>query len=104
MFDIVDCGPRNRFVITDGEGNYLCAHNCQSVARDVFSHGLILAEQAGLNPVLTVYDEVVCDVPAADAEDANQELDRCMTTPPEWMPTVPLRSEGKAVDRYSEAK
>ena len=90
-------GPRFGFY-----GGKLCENMVQALARDVFAEGLLRVEAAGLNPILTVHDEVVCEVPAADAQAACAEAVRLMTRPPEWAAGLPLAAEGIVADRYTK--
>lgn len=80
-------------------------HNnvCQGTARDVLAEAVIRIEyELGLPVVLTVHDEVLVEVDAADAEDARIAIERVMATPPEWLPNIPLASECFIADRYSK--
>ena len=74
----------------------------QAMARDVFAEGLLRVDGAGLNPILTVHDEVVCDVPETDAAAACAEALRLLTQTPEWAPGLPLAAEGTVADRYQK--
>lgn len=64
-----------------------------------FSLGLERAEAEGLNPVLHVHDEIVCEVPDALAI-APAELVACMTEAIEWAPGLPLAAKGFQCTRY----
>jgi DNA polymerase len=70
------------------------------MARDVFAEGLLRVEAAGLNPILTVHDEVICEVPEAAAADTLPEIIRLMTVPPVWAPDLPIEAEGCLADHY----
>lgn len=59
---------------------------CQSVARDVFSVGLLKVAQTQ-QVLMTVYDEIVCECPLATRK---EELTDSMAIPPDWMPSIPL--------------
>jgi len=54
------------------------------------------------NVVLTVHDEVVCEVPVAQAEQALLELESTMETPPAWAPTLPLKAKPVIMHRYGK--
>jgi len=80
-------------------------HNnlCQGTARDVLAEAVQRIEsELGLPVVLTVHDEVLVEVDAADANNAKIEIERIMATPPEWLPNIPLASECFVADRYSK--
>lgn len=83
-------------------GGSLTENLIQAVAADVFGHGLMLVEQAGLNPVLTVHDELVCEVPEAAAERALGQVLELMAATPAWMPDLPIEAEGKVLRRYGK--
>ena len=92
---VVRGGPRLRFY-----GGKLCENMIQAMARDVFAEGLLRVEAAGFNPILTVHDEVVCELPGAKAEAALPEIIRLMTVPPVWAPDLPLAAEGEVASHY----
>lgn len=54
---------------------------CQSAARDCLGQSLINLEEAGLLPYmrLPIHDEVLCSVPAGEAQDFAKHIERCMT-------------------------
>lgn len=81
-------------------GGKLCENLIQAIARDVFAHQLLAVDAAGLNPVLTVHDEVICEVPADHAPEALQTLLTLMNTPPPWAPDLPLAAEGEIATHY----
>jgi DNA polymerase I-like protein with 3'-5' exonuclease and polymerase domains len=90
-------GPRLNFY-----GGRLCENLIQAIARDVFADGLLRVEDAGLNPILTVHDEVICEVPEGQAEDALREALRLMTIPPAWAPDLPVAAEGEIAAFYKK--
>jgi DNA polymerase len=92
---VVRGGPRYSFY-----GGKLCENLIQAMARDVFAEGLLRVEDAGLNPILTVHDEVICEVPEAAAADALPEIIRLMTVSPVWAPDLPIEAEGCLADHY----
>lgn len=85
------------------DGRALIVHNCenatQAVARDVFMHGLRLAEAAGYAVVLRVHDELVCEVPDTD-EFTTEGLAALMSTNPSWAIGLPLAAAGHETKRY----
>jgi DNA polymerase len=105
VFDILNCGPRHQFVVrASASSPILIASNCcQGTARDVLGEAVLAIEyELGLPVVLTVHDEVLVEVDAADAEDARVEVSRIMARPPEWMPDLPLASDCFVSDRYEK--
>ena len=68
--------------------------NCtQGLARDVFKHGQLLAEENGYPVILPVHDELVCEVPDSE-EYTVHGLEEMMATVPVWAPGLPLAAEG----------
>jgi len=72
----------------------------QATARDVLAGMVLAAEAAGLPVVLHVHDEIIIEVPQESADESLQTLTRIMSTPPDWMPTLPLACEAKITTRY----
>jgi DNA polymerase len=60
-----------------------CENITQAVANDLLRHALKRLEAEGLDCVLHVHDEVVLEVPEADADDAAARLVEVMCQPPE---------------------
>lgn len=52
--------------------------------------------------VMTTHDEIVYCVPTGKARGALKIIERVMTTPPEWMPDLPLAVEAKITDIYDK--
>jgi hypothetical protein len=79
-------------------------NNCsQGIARDVFAEKITEIEyRLGLPVVLTVHDEVLVEVDAADAKDAQREISRVMATAPQWMPDIPLASDCNIMQVYEK--
>jgi DNA polymerase I-like protein with 3'-5' exonuclease and polymerase domains len=103
VFDIRDCGPKNRFVVRGSQDQLLIAHNCsQSLARDVFCYHLRQIEEAGHKIILHVHDEVVIECLDRDAERTLADVTQIMRTPPPWIPDIPLDAEGHVVKIYTK--
>ena len=76
---------------------------CQGTARDVFAEKITEIEyKLGLAVCLTVHDEVLVEVDAADAKDAQREISRVMATAPQWMPDIPLASDCNIMQAYEK--
>ncbi len=80
-------------------GGRLVENACQSVARDILAHGMLLAEQHGYEIVGHVHDELICEVPDEDRFSA-AELSRLMATNPPWADGLPLAAAGFDTRRY----
>ena len=75
----------------------------QAVCRDLLATAVLLAERAGLNPILHVHDELVCERPAATAEDDLRRLVGLMSTPPPWADGFPVKVGGYTTPRYGKS-
>jgi len=74
-----------------------CENICQAAANDV-----LRATLRQVNAVLHVHDEVVLEVPDADAEAEMTRLQEVMCTPPEWAQGLPLDAEINVMERYGK--
>ncbi len=78
-------------------GGKLVENITQAVARDCLFHAMTNLDRAGYQIVFDVHDEVILEVPAAEAD-----LDRVveiMSQPIPWAPGLPLNADGW-VDSY----
>ncbi|PTL86202.1 MAG: DNA polymerase [Candidatus Liberibacter europaeus] len=80
-------------------GGKLTENIVQAVSRDILAQGMINATQAGYPIVLTVHDEIVCEVPDTSEYNA-QTLCELMTQNPIWAKGLPLKAEGYEAKRY----
>lgn len=83
-------------------GGLLAENIVQATSRDLLADALVRAEDAGLNPVLHCHDEIVCDVPASEADAALRALEEIMheRTAPAWAEGCPISCEGFVSERY----
>lgn len=101
VFDVINCGPRNCFMVWAG-GAPLIVHNCtQAVARDVLAANLARVEAAGYKIVLSVHDELITETPDTDGFSADG-LAALMATPPKWAKDLPLAAAGFESYRYKK--
>lgn len=92
VYDLLNCGPRNRFTIITEFGPVII-HNCenidQAISRDVMVHHLTtVAEQ----PILHVHDEIVFEIPVAN-RNSLMRVENLMQSPPAWADGLPLGVE-----------
>lgn len=74
-------------------GGKLVENIIQASARDVLMHGMHAAEAEGYDIVLTVHDEIVCEVD--DRPEYNpQDLSALMAAGPAWCEGLPLAAAG----------
>jgi hypothetical protein len=103
VFDIVDCGPQQRFVVKGSEGPFI-VHNCtQGLARIIMTDGMLRTAKK-YRPILTVHDEQGTLAREADAQVAKKFLYDCMVQVPTWMPGIPLDADIGYHRRYGMAK
>lgn len=79
-------------------GGLLCENIVQAVSRDLMVAAAHRCEEAGIPVVLTVHDELVCEVPADRADPG--ELERIMSVTPAWAQGWPIRAEAWCDRRY----
>src|SRR5690606_2073344 len=92
VYDILNCGPRNRFVVKGDNGPFI-VHNCtQAVARDILTHAMLNLAKAGYPIVLHIHDEIVAEVDKGWG--SIDEFERIMATMPEWCRRWPVRAAG----------
>ena len=69
----------------------------QAVANDILRHSL---RQINVN--LHIHDELVVEVPEAEAEQAKAHIEKVMCEPPSWATGLPLAVEVKVMRRYGK--
>lgn len=98
VYDIVNAGPRHRFVVLGDNGPFI-VHNCvQATARDIMAHAMMRLEMLGYPVVCSVHDEIICEVP--DGQGTLEEMVQIMTAPPPWAKDCPINAEGEEGKRY----
>ena len=81
----------------------IVTENCsQGLARDIFSDMMLRIADAGHKIILHVHDEVVIECEESDAEKVLAECLGIMSTPPTWIPDIPLAAEGSILDFYAK--
>jgi len=100
VFDIQNCGPRNRFVVrAPGGGEPMIVHNCtQAVARDLLAEAMLRLREAGIDTIGHVHDELILegDIGTIDYEYAVD----IMTELPDWADGLPIGADGFQGQRY----
>ena len=92
VYDLLNCGPRNRFCVI-GDNGIMVVHNCcQAVARDCLADKLPKLAAAGYHTPFTIHDEAVADVPKDRAD--LDTMASIMAAPIEWAPGLPLNADG----------
>lgn len=79
-------------------GGLLFQNAVQATARDIMAEGMVRAEKAGYDLILTVHDEVVAE---ADEDFGSlAEFTDIMTAAPEWAADLPIAADGFEANRY----
>ena len=100
VFDILDCGPRHRFVIA-GKNGPIIAHNCcQSLAFQLLMWQACRMAERGIHLHGNIHDSFVAVVPEADAERTASIMTECMSDVPEWLPDFPVACEAEIGDNF----
>ena len=79
-------------------GGSLVQSITQAVARDLLAHSLLLIEQAGYDPIMTVHDEIVADT--RNDHGSLDEFNELMCRLPQWATGLPMSVEGYEAERY----
>ncbi|WP_234859625.1 hypothetical protein [Candidatus Hamiltonella defensa] len=102
VYDLINCGPRNRFVIATPDGPLIvhnCENICQAAARDVLAYNMPPIEKAGFEIVLTVHDEIISEAPDTPQFSA-EGLSTLLSLNPDWAFDLPLSAAGFETYRY----
>jgi hypothetical protein len=96
VYDLIDCGPRNRFTVFDSDGVPFLVHNCtQATAASILRQTLVRldVEEKDAEIVLHTHDEVGGEVSTAKARAFAERLETVMTQGFDWTEGLPLAAE-----------
>lgn len=91
---------RNLWREHDFYGGLGCENVVQAVARDVMAEAMLRVHKAGYPVILTVHDEVVCEVPNGRGD--LDEFEHLMTQLPAWADGLPVAAEAWEGPRYKK--
>lgn len=112
VYDILDCGPRNRFVVKGKEEPFI-VHNCQAACRDIAAEKVVNLRKKFFDRgftrddahiVMTVHDEIIVCCKDELAEEVFDIMQDVMTHSTGWYATLPLAVDGSIAQRYGCAK
>lgn len=93
VYDILNCGRRQSFVVKGASGPII-AHNCtQAFAFAVLAWQACRMYEAGIQLAANIHDSFATVVPEDKAEETGQLMYKIMTTCPPWASTLPLFAE-----------
>lgn len=98
VYDILNCGPRSRFVVKGKSGPFI-VHNCtQAICRDIMADAMLRLESAGYPIILTVHDEIISEVDKGFG--SVEEYVKLMCEVPNWATGFPINAKGFRSFRY----
>ena len=103
VYDILNCGSRNRFVVK-GDTAPFVVHNCQALAFDILKWQAIEIAKAGVPVNLNVHDEWVSVVPRDQAPQAVVVHYTAMKSVPDYIPQGLLDCEVDVGLTYADLK
>lgn len=74
----------------------------QGAAADLILEALIRVEAAGFHPIMSIHDEIVCEI-GDDGESYVDELCALVAELPEWAEGLPVEAEGWQGPRFTKA-
>ena len=89
-----------KWVRTNTYGGKLAENVTQALCRDLMAEAMLRVEEAGYRIVLTVHDELVCEVP--ETFGSVEELVDLMCVVPAWAPGFPVKAAGFRSKRYKK--
>jgi hypothetical protein len=101
VYDLKNCGPRQRFCVIDYDGMPRLVHNCtQAIARDCLVEAMKRVSRRYPEIVMHVHDEMIVEVPEGEAQEALTYMCECMAEPIPWAPGLLLKGDGYVTKFY----
>lgn len=86
----------------DTYGGKLVENIIQAIARDLLVEAMLNIDKLGLEIAMHVHDEVVCEVPAEQAEKLLEDICDVMALPIPWAEGLPLTADGYITPFYKK--
>ena len=103
VYDIINAGPRQRFVVKGDSGPFI-VHNCvQALARIIVMSQLVRISRK-LRVALTVHDSIIALAREDERDEARAYVESCMRWVPQWATGLPINCESKWGYNYGEMK
>lgn len=83
-------------------GGLLCENAVQGSSRDLMAEAMIRVNASGRKIILTVHDEIVCEIPLDICESESRIIHGMMETKPLWAVSLPLSAETHASTRFDK--
>jgi len=84
-------------------GGKVVENVCQAIARCIIGHQMLQIAKK-YRVVLTVHDSIVCCVPDQLAAEAQEYIERCMRTTPDWAGGLPIDCESGLGKSYGDCE
>lgn len=88
-----------KFEYLNTYGGKLVENICQAISRDMMAQAMLNLENSGYPVILTVHDEILCEVDQ-NSDKTLKEFLEILATPPIWAIDCPLAVEGWEGERY----
>lgn len=98
MYDLLNAGPRHRFVVLTHAGPVIVSNCVQATARDVQADAMIRLEEHGYPIVMHTHDEAVAET--HESVGSLKQMEEIMAENPHWCPDLPIAVEGWQSRRY----
>lgn len=83
-------------------GGKIAENLTQALARELMAGPLAVVEDAGLDPIMHVHDEIVCEVEEQAAPMALEILSEALLDLPDWADGFPIGCDGYVSKRYKK--
>lgn len=97
-----DQAAKGKTVSHETFGGKLFENCVQAACRDLLAQAMLRVENEGYPIVLHVHDELIPEVPEAEAGEACKVVEQIMCDPPEWAKGMPLRGTPAPCRRYGK--
>lgn len=91
-----------QWAYVDTYGGKLTENVVQAIARDLLADAMRNLNDANFDIVMTVHDEIVCELMEDTAEERLKEMQKLMCVHAPWSEGIPLRAEGELTPFYKK--